>query len=179
LIFDYNHAEMFIKAFEDYLKGPDFIKNSEPETLHSNILNLSKSYKSQNVQQNYLPPNHFHQPSRSGKLKKLVSLLTLNGHLLPNFLTSDEDVFIWKASGYPGQLSKAFAKKRVIIFNEKMARLFQNEIDKWAGIKVFTRWLKVAAKSSIKWSSISTEWKNASKELTSTRFWQQYLGLKK
>ena len=180
LLFDYNSAEMLVKAFEDYVKGPDFIKNNDPEILHSNILKLSKSYTSQNVQPDYLPlPDQSYQNSRTGSLKKLVSLLTVNGHLLPNFLTSDDDVFIWQGSGYPDQRYKAFAKKRVLIFKERSAFLYQNQINKLAGIKLLTRWFKVAARSSIRWSSISTEWKNASRELTSTMFWQQYLGLKK
>ena len=99
--FDYNHVEMVIKSFEDYIKGPDFIKNSEPEVLHLNIIKLSKSYND------------------------------------------------------------------------------QNEIeDKLVGTNLLTRWFKVAAESSIEWSSVSKEWKNASKEMTSTIFWQQYLGLK-
>jgi len=97
---NYDYVEMIIKSFEDYIKGPNFIKNSEPEILHLNILKLSQSYRS------------------------------------------------------------------------------QNEIDKLVGIKLLTRWFKVAAKSSIEWSSVSREWKSASKELTSTIFWQQYLGLK-
>ena len=178
LFFDYNSTQMIVKAFEDYMKGPSIIKNNDPEVLHSNILELSKSYKSQNVWQNYLPPNQFEQTAKAGSLKKLVSLLTLNGHLLPNFLTSDDDVFIWNRPGNPGKRFKAFAKKRVLIFNEQTACLYQNEINKLAGIKLLNRWFKVAARSSIKWSSVSTEWKNASKELTSTEFWQQYLGLK-
>ncbi|MBW4639435.1 MAG: glycosyltransferase family 2 protein [Gloeocapsa sp. UFS-A4-WI-NPMV-4B04] len=98
--FDYNYAEMVIKSFEDYIKGPDFIKNSEPEVLHLNILKLSKSFNN------------------------------------------------------------------------------QNEVDELAGINLLTRWFQVAAKSSIEWSSVSREWKIASKDLTSTLFWQQYLGLK-
>lgn len=179
LFFEYNSAEMFLKAFEDYLKGPEFLKNNDPEILHSNILQLSKSYKSQSIQYNYLPSHQFEPNSKAGNLKKIVSLLTVNGHLLPNFLTSDEDVFIWHNSSYNGQRAKAFAKKRVFLFREKTGCLFQNERDKLAGIKILTRWFKVAASSSIKWSSISTEWKNASKELTSTTFWHQYLGLNK
>ena len=98
--FDYNHVEMLIKSFEDYIKGPDFLKNSEPEILHLNILKLSQSYK------------------------------------------------------------------------------LKNQIDNLAGIKLLTRWFKVAAESSIEWSSVSREWKSASKEMTSIIFWQQYLGLK-
>ena len=179
LFFEYTSAEMFLKAFEDYLKGPDFLKNNDPEILHSNILQLSKSYKSQSIQYNYLPSHQFEPNSKAGNLKKIVSLLTVNGHLLPNFLTSDEDVFIWHNSSYTGQRAKAFAKKRVFLFREQSGCLFQNERDKLAGIKILLRWFKVAASSSIKWSSISREWKNASKELTSTTFWQQYLGLNK
>lgn len=180
LIFDYNYAEVLVKAFEDYVKGPDILKNPDPEILHCNILKLSKSYKSQNVQMDYLPPKEFiYQKSSSSKMQKLVSLLTLNGHLLPDFLTSDNDVFLWQTYDYGGQPSKAFAKKRVLLFNKELARLFENQIDKWAGINILTRWLKVAATSSVKWSYIIAQWKNASKEMTSTWFWQQYLGLKR
>ncbi|MBD1928170.1 glycosyltransferase family 2 protein [Trichocoleus sp. FACHB-90] len=46
--FDYNHAEMVIKSFEDYIKGPGFLKNADPEAFHVNILKLSKSYNNQN-----------------------------------------------------------------------------------------------------------------------------------
>ena len=179
LVFDYNSAQMIVKAFEDYLKGPDFIRSNEPAVLHSNIIDLSKSYKTQNVQQNYLPPNQAEQMSKAGIFKKILSLLTLNGHLLPNFLTSDDDVFIWHGSGYPGQGSKAFAKKRVLIYKEGSGCLFQNQIDKSAGIKLLTRWLEVVVRSGIKWSSVCIQWRTAANELRSTTFWQQYLGLKK
>jgi galactofuranosylgalactofuranosylrhamnosyl-N-acetylglucosaminyl-diphospho-decaprenol beta-1,5/1,6-galactofuranosyltransferase len=46
----------------------------------------------------------------------------------------------------------------------------QNEVDKLAGTNLLTRWFKVAAESSIEWSSVSREWKTASKEMTSTIF---------
>jgi len=67
LVFDYNFAEMIVKAFEDYVKGPGFIKSNDPEVLHSNILELSKAIKSK--QQNYLPPNQV-EKTRAEFLKK-------------------------------------------------------------------------------------------------------------
>ncbi len=194
LFFEYNYAEMIVKGFEDYVKGPDFLKSADPEILHSNIIKLSKSYKTQrsaevssggalsqaqNLQHNYSPNNQIYQESRDINLKKIISLLTINGHLLPNFLISNDDVFVWLAPDYPGQRYKAFAKKRVSIFREKVACLYQNELDKSAGFNLLTRWFKLAARSSIRWSAISTEWKNASKELTSISFWQKYLGIQK
>ena len=180
LFFDYNSAEMVLKAFEDYVKGPNFFKQNDSEILHLNVLKLSKSYKTQKIHPNYLPTDEqFPQNSTPVILKKIVSLLTLNGHLLPSFLTTGDDVFIWHGSGSTGQRSKAFAKKKVFIFHEESSYLFENEIDKRAGVNILARWFKVAARSSIKWSSVSTQWKNASTELTSTVFWHHYLGLKK
>ena len=178
-VFDYNSAQMVIEAFEDYMEGPNFIRTTIPETFHSQLLKLSKSHESQNIQPVNLPPDKYEQESKPKTLKKLASLLTLNGHLLPDFLISDDEAFIWHGPGYSGQRTKAFAKKKVLIYKEGNTYLIQNEIDKSAGIKLLTRWVKAAAKSSTNWSSISAEWKNASKEMTSTIFWQQYLGLEK
>jgi len=48
-----------------------------------------------------------------------------------------------------------------VLYFKKEVLVYQNEIDKRAGIKILTRWFKVAARNSIKWSSITTEWKNA------------------
>lgn len=179
-IFDYNTTEMVIKGFEDYLKGPDFLKNNDPESLHSHLVKNCKKYKSQTIQPNYSPPPEgAYDKSQPGKLKKIISLLTLNGHLLPNFLTTDEDVFIWHGPDTTGQRSKAFAKKRVLMYKEEGGYLFQNEIDRAAGIKLLARWFKIAATSSVKWTSVRKAWKNAASEMTSTVFWQQYLDLKK
>jgi galactofuranosylgalactofuranosylrhamnosyl-N-acetylglucosaminyl-diphospho-decaprenol beta-1,5/1,6-galactofuranosyltransferase len=180
LLFDYNHAEILVKAFEDCVQGSDVLKSKDPEVLHKEVLALSKSYKTQTVQSNYSPPHsQVYQKTTASSLKKIVSLLTLNGHLLPDFLTSDDDVFLWQSPDYAGQRSKAFAKKRVLIFKEENKCLFQNEIDKLAGIKLLTKWLKVVARNSVNWYSIRKEWKSASNELSSLVFWQQYLGLKK
>lgn len=97
---NYDQAHMYIKAYEDYLKGPDFIKNSDPEALHSNTLKLSRKYENQKA------------------------------------------------------------------------------VDQLDGINLLVRWAKIAVKGCTEWSSVSTEWRNAAPEMTSTDFWRQYLGLK-
>ena len=179
LFFDYTSAAMLVKAFEDYMKGPAFIQNNDSELLHFNILELSKSYKSQNVQRDYLN-NHFPQESNKVFLKKLVSLLTINGHLLPFSIKTDGDALIRIGTKY--SLSKqwynVFPNNKVVIFKEEHNCFYQNELDKLAGIKILAKWFKIAIKSSIRWSSISAEWKDASRNLTSTEFWQQHLDLK-
>ncbi len=98
---NYDQAQMYIKAYEDYLKGPDFIKNSDPEVLHPSILKLSRTYESQNA----------------------VSQLD--------------------------------------------------------GMKLLARWFRAATKGRTEWALIRREWRNAALEMTSTKFWRHYLGLKK
>lgn len=179
LLFEYNYAEMMVKAFEDYVKGPSILRK-DPELLHQEILALSKSYKTQSVKQNYSPPEQVKLvKSKAGIGDKLVSLLTLNGHLLPNFLTNEDEVFLWQTLDYAGVRSRAFGKKRVLLFKQENSCLYQNDIDKLVGIKLLLRWIKVAATSRVKWSSLVSEWKAASQELTSPKFWQQYLDLEK
>jgi galactofuranosylgalactofuranosylrhamnosyl-N-acetylglucosaminyl-diphospho-decaprenol beta-1,5/1,6-galactofuranosyltransferase len=185
-LFEYNSVEMHIKAFEDYIQGPDWLKNNDAEKLHSYILALSKSHKTQNIQQNTQPNNQVFQKTKSSIWKKLIALFTLNGHLLPDFLLSNEEVFIWLTKGYGGQRSKALGKKRVLIYREEIANnnqgipyLFQNEIDKLAGIKLLTRWIKIAAITGIKWRFLGQKWKSAASELISWGFWEQYLEPKK
>ena len=180
LLFEYNYAEMMVKAFEDYIKGPNLIKNTAPEVLHKEILDLSKSFKTQSVQLNYLPSQQVDSIKPKVSIwKKVVSLLTLNGHLLPNFISSDGEVFLWQTIDYAGVRSQAFRKKKVLLFKQENSCLYQNELDKSVGIKLLLRWIKVVATSRIKWYSLLREWKTASKELTSLVFWQQYLGIEK
>ena len=180
LLFEYNYAEMMVKAFEDYIKGPNLIKNTAPEVLHKEILDLSKSFKTQSVQLNYLPSQQVDSIKPKVSIwKKVVSLLTLNGHLLPNFISSDGEVFLCQTIYYAGVRSQAFRKKKVLLFKQENSCLYQNELDKSVGIKLLLRWIKVVATSRIKWYSLLREWKTASKELTSLVFWQQYLGIEK
>jgi galactofuranosylgalactofuranosylrhamnosyl-N-acetylglucosaminyl-diphospho-decaprenol beta-1,5/1,6-galactofuranosyltransferase len=183
-LFEYNFIEMQIKAFEDYIKGPDWLKHNDPEKLHASVLALSKSHKTQNVQQNEQKSDRVFQKGKSNILRKLLALLTLNGHLLPDFLMQDDEALILLAKGYGGQRSQALGKKRVLIYREEMSKnnqgipsLFQNEIDKSTGIKLLFRWLKVITISGIKWRSLRKQWKDASNELTSSSFWQQYLDI--
>jgi galactofuranosylgalactofuranosylrhamnosyl-N-acetylglucosaminyl-diphospho-decaprenol beta-1,5/1,6-galactofuranosyltransferase len=176
MFFEYNSAEMIVKGLEDYLQGPDFLKNNDPEKLHSEILKQTKTYNTQKLEPNYLPAERYVQNSTPGILPKVVSLLTINGHLLPDFLTTGE-VFIWQGKGYSGQRSRALGKKKVFLFKEESAFLLENELDKKAGIKILAKWFSLAAKSITQWSSIRQQWRDAAKYLTSNTFWQEYLRL--
>ena len=181
LKFDYNAAHMFVLGFEDYMQGPKFIKNNDPEILHSRICESSKSHKSQTIVANTISNSEDYQFTKTGKLQKLLSLLTLNGQFLPKFLISDDSTIIRGRSKSDedhkkqDSVCKALAKKRIIFIQEKLPLSYQNELDQKAGMNILFAWLKSVITGGLRWSKVSAEWKKAAKDLASIPFWQNYL----
>ncbi|MDF5716695.1 MAG: glycosyltransferase family 2 protein, partial [Rhizonema sp. NSF051] len=175
--FDYNTTLMLINGFEDYMKGPEFIETTDPESLHGKVVALSKSYKSQTLKLDSSANNQHREKSSATTLKKLIGLLTLNGHLLPNFLLSKEPAYYWLGSDYADSWFKSFTKKRIIFAREGNSSIYQHEMNRVAGIGLLMKWLQVIVKNVTKWSSVNSEWRNAFDRLTSVEFWRKYLKL--
>ena len=177
LRFDYNSAQMFVKGFEDYMEGPKFIVNNEPEILHARICEYSKTHKSQSIVHNSISNSDDYQITKIGKLQKLLSLLTLNGHLLPKFLIRDASAIVRDPimEQERESICKGFPKRRVIFVTQNIAHSYQNELDNQAGISILFAWIKSAIKNRFRWSDVSAEWKKAAKDFTSIQFWQNYL----
>ncbi|MEC4813839.1 MAG: glycosyltransferase [Scytonema sp. PMC 1069.18] len=177
LIFDYNSAIMFLKAFQDYMQGPNFIVNNDPEILHSKICGLSKSHKSQTVLSRSVLDSKDYQTTKLGKIQKLGLLLTLNGHFLPQFLIRNESAIV--RYGLTEQdhdsICKGFARKKIIFIQEPIPFSYHNELDRRAGINILLAWFQIVMRSILQWSNVSAEWKKAAKNLTSVQFWQSYL----
>ncbi|MGI8502903.1 MAG: glycosyltransferase family 2 protein [Hassallia sp.] len=178
LAFDYNCAEMMIDGFEAYLQGPEFINSNDPEVLHSQLLKDCKKHKSQTIQSNTqvinkLPP----KKTSIGKFNKMIAMLTVNGHLLPNFLISNDIELLSIRPDYVDPWYKSFAKKRSLVFREGDNSICENKMNQAVGIGILIRWLQIIIKTSFRWSSIRSKWKNAFNDFTSTEFWKDYLKL--
>ncbi|RUT04798.1 galactofuranosyltransferase [Dulcicalothrix desertica PCC 7102] len=177
LLFDYNNASIFIKAFDDFLAGPDFIKQNDAEILHTQICKYSKSHKTQTATPSSVNLDKDYKITKVGKVQKLVSLLTLNGHLLPSFMIRDESAFI----SYPrieaqrDSICKAFSNKRIVMKVNDIPVLYQNELDQRAAFSILSAWMKSVVKTTLQWSNINKQWKEAADEFTSLEFWQTYL----
>jgi galactofuranosylgalactofuranosylrhamnosyl-N-acetylglucosaminyl-diphospho-decaprenol beta-1,5/1,6-galactofuranosyltransferase len=177
LLFNYNCAQMHVKAFEDYLKGPDFIKHSDSEALHNQISASVKNYQSQQVIPSSENVPEDYQVTKVGKLQKLIALITLNGHLLPSFLIRNESAFIYFPDEIPKRdsICKNFPKKKIILKYNKIPALYHNELDSKVAFNILSTWVKCVIKGAFGWSKITKQWKQASTELTSTTFWKNYL----
>ncbi len=174
-IFDYNSAQMVVKGFEDYMQGPNFITSNDPEILHSKIFEFSRSHKNQTILDNHGSMSEEHSIIKVKKIQKLISLLTLNGHLLPQFLIADRSIIIRSGIKERDSICKGFAKKRIIYVVETSPISYQYELDQKAGIKILLAWVTSVIKNYLKWSSVNAEWKKAFKDFTTIKFWQHYL----
>ncbi len=177
LIFDYNNASIFIKAFDDFLAGPEFIKQNDAEILHGQICQYSKSHKTQTAIPSSANLDKDYRVTKVGKAQKLISLLTLNGHLLPSFMIRNDSAFISypRVEAQRDSICKAFSNKRIVMKKNDIPVLYQNELDKRAAFNILSAWIKSVVKTTLQWSNINKRWKEAANEFTSLEFWQTYL----
>ena len=182
-VFDYNSAEAMLRGFVDYMKGPNFLKQKDPEALHAEVVNLSKTYSSQTVAVDSIADLHASETAsainnqRYSLGKMLIGFLTLNGHLLPEFLLSKTNVLYLMTSEHTDLWPKVYRSKRMIVYREGNSSMQQYEMNRVTGISILLKWLFVAASSSVRWSSVSANWRNSFEELTSSEFWNKYLKL--
>lgn len=175
-VFDYNSAEILITALEHFLKGPEFLSNQDTEILHPIIIQKSKLYpreivkpeeKTQDLYQ--LEFQKFQIPNF---LKMLFILVTLNGHIIPDFLLDKKNEAL--ILDFPQYWSKVFTKTKVIIYDENLG-LYRNEINKKIGMSLFIRWITLIVQSFFVWRKVNHDWKICMPKITSIKFWKNYL----
>jgi galactofuranosylgalactofuranosylrhamnosyl-N-acetylglucosaminyl-diphospho-decaprenol beta-1,5/1,6-galactofuranosyltransferase len=167
------------------MKGPNFLKEKDPEVLHTEIVNLSKTYSTQSVPVNSIADFYASETPSTVKnrlyllSKRLIGVLTLNGHLLPEFLLSQTNVLYRVTPEHFDWWPKVFRRKRMTVYREGNSSMQQYEMNRVAGISILLKWLFVAAISAVRWSLVSADWRNTFEELSSIEFWKKYLKLDK
>ena len=172
-IYNYNRVEMVIRAVEDFLQGPAFIKNNDPENIHTEIIALSNKHKKPTSIS--FPPYHeeiFHKKfPKFGLIDKILTASNLNGHLFQGFLKRNYRLSIPPESSWYDYI--LFGRDEVIFCNGM--RYYRNTIDKAAGILLFKRYLSVLVKTGLRFRSVRAKWKAAHENLASFDFWKKHL----
>ncbi|MCM8775689.1 MAG: glycosyltransferase, partial [Candidatus Omnitrophica bacterium] len=128
-LFDYDFARLYLKAAEDFLKGPGFLKTKDPEELHHEIAGLrSKPLFSKDG--SGFSDKSFQKPTPMGFLATWIRLATLNGHLLPDILLKEDPVSV-SSEDFPAW-RKAFRarKTRIYIYESTEGAYYENVMDK-------------------------------------------------
>ncbi|EPR37198.1 hypothetical protein dsx2_1141 [Desulfovibrio sp. X2] len=169
--FNYGMALMLVQAFEDYLKGPDFLTDTDPMTL---IASLSDEARRMDANLRPFTPREtwgFEQPPREGVLRSLVRTATLGGHLLPRPLLRGEPMQVLLCG--TGQWRKNFLCREARFLHREAAFSNARDIDPALGRALALRFAKLLWRGQREWAEVGAAWREAAPRLTSRDFWMR------
>lgn len=180
LTYRYERAKFIVKGIEDFLKGPEFIKNTKPDKYHLK-LNKEQKNKLTDMSSKFLGYK-FDQPTTNSKLKKLLIILTLNGHLLPSFFIKKgkepyEEGYVIERL-HSRRLAAIFRKETVLYYEPTTGNGIEYKHSKKKFFSYLFKGLFNTAKLFFKYEKLQKEYKKEFKHITSLDFWKKYLNLK-
>lgn len=176
LKFNYNAAELVLRAFEDFLKGPDFLKTDNGESIVKENAKLNDRM----IPLNDMPEadilheySCYDDPPRKA-LETLLYRITYNGHRFwPRALSKKGYAYI--AFDHSYQPSKMALHDRLIAVNPHAKTGVIRTIDKGKYKALMARYRKAMADYKKNQKQIHDSYRAALAELTSEEFWRAYL----
>ncbi|WP_077612294.1 glycosyltransferase [Clostridium sp. Marseille-P2415] len=175
--FNYDAAELVIKALEDYMKGPEFLISSDGEDIvnknrkFNEILISLKEFSNIEVDLNaiyYDPPRTF--------LKKWIFRLTYNGQrFIPVSWLNQEPVAI--AFDHVYQPAKMALHRNLLAVNPFTKQAAIRILDKQRYKNLQRRWRKNVRLYKKNNGIIEEEYAAKRAYITSVEFWKKYLGI--
>ena len=175
--FAYNNAEQILDSIDDFLKGPKFLKN----------LNGEESIKAHGAKNDKLVPISEFPPEynickgdpysykRLNKFQKAVYVLTINGHLLPDFMLRRwPEVIAFDWFFVPG---KNFRRRRLIAVNPNDNTACLREIDRRRCFELIKHYIRTMENYKIRHTATERAYSKAFKTMTTEKFWKEYLGI--
>ncbi len=178
LKFNYNAAELVVRAFEDFLRGPGFLEtdNGEQIVKENSALNDQMSPLNDMEEADILDVySCYYDPPRR-KLETLLYRITYNGHRFwPRALSRKKYAYI--AFDHTYQPSKMAMHDRLIAVNPYNRTGVIRRIDKKRYKELMARWRKAEACYGKNHRRVEESYRKAKGFLTSEEFWRKYLGL--
>jgi hypothetical protein len=180
LRFNYNAAELITRALEDYLKGPEFIKTVDGEKntnenfkLNDKLVPLSEledgekyDYKPSKLYK-YTPPTLF---------ERVISKFTWNGQKhYPSFLDRNKVAPISFNEFF--QLHGIVLKSKLIAINPYAKSGTYRIKDRKRFNELMARFQAAEQHYMSDKDAIAAAYADSKAELTSEKFWKQYLGI--
>lgn len=173
--FAYANAEQLLDSVEDFLKGPEFL-----ETLNGEQSLREHSAKNEKLMpvssiEGYNVSQDPYEYKRLNIIQKFIYVVTINGHLLPGFLlrnTPSVIAFDWFF--VPG---KNFLRKRLIAVNKNDNTGCMRTISRKKCFELLKRYRQVMKNYSKNHIKTEKEYREKFSEMTSEKFWRNYLGI--
>lgn len=179
MTYHYETAESNILAFDHFLKGPNFWrKNIEAGNIRKYILSGIKKEKLNICNYDIIQKDFIHaEPWRNNGILQIVSIvLTLNGHLLPNFMIDkSKNYFLYKNEWR--WISPFYKKNFVTIFNKQNSTCYTLERSPLKFICLFIKSLWISIKFIFMSKKLYKKYINEIGSLTTKNFWESQFKL--
>lgn len=179
----YKSAEVTLKAVSDFLQGPNFLKNLDPEKKNLEISGMGeKAVKNHELP--FIYDKYQESIAASEKsIHRWLRFITLNGHLLPSFCfhkTSrlvDQGYRVIPIQGY--RPINVFLARQGLYYNLHHREGFVVTFSRGKFCKILMQTITLACKVCLEFNYVKSLYKKTLPELTSKSFWQRYLEIDK
>lgn len=173
--FNYDYAELMCDGVEDYLKGPEWLAEQDPEAL----LKEKTAKKPQMEEFDVLPPSvgRLYDCSPLGFKDKIKMKLTHNGHIYCNDSKMTDVPGVMPNEYRLYQPSRIFMHKEIWMINDDLSTGYRTHIDRDRYAQITDRLDELDAKMKAEDKEVRKEWKEAHPYLVSEEFWTKFLGL--
>lgn len=167
--YQYETALAAICAIEDVAKGKEFWEqNANMAEKRPEIQSLINNEKVVDISLDIA--NQAHQGNPNEKiLARLFRLMTLNGHLLPDFLINKG--MVWQHKGFGGNLREIYRHKRVLYIHWPTRKGYILNQDKGKFFSYFSRYIKATYVLYKNYDKLQKEYQESYDYLTSKSFW--------
>lgn len=184
--FSYASAELILDGFEDFLKGPSFIKGkvAEDRFMEANrkkekLVPLDELWSDpvlHDVEMSSLTRQAINEDSPRGLSDRFIDLLSCNGQKM-TFFKDKEDIAVISADGnaYPAGQIRNRNKLLVVDWYSKKGAIRCRDIERFKRIvKRYKRDMKYYKANK---SKLCDDYAKARPAMTSVEFWKKYLGI--
>lgn len=172
----YNECDIILKAYNDFMKGPKFLLNTDGEKLHQTLSQMStKQYSSEQIKElGYDVDREYYKPPEKKTI--LGQFFTLNGYLLPTCAYNKDEVEKGRLVRLGRTKPKDFYKSSVTIqYNKISDRGMVTKLRRSKLITVGFRLVGVSVKTLFMYHLIRRKYKKYFNVLTSDATWQRLL----
>ena len=168
LTFRYNEAESALKGVNDFLKGTDFLRTTDPTELNASLMNYNAASEKADPPTDY--KETYRASCRMSAAKKIAAILTLNGWLLPwgKRVTVPSARPSWKAF---------FGAKSALNVNPSGTDGFVTRRSYKKAFSCVKKCVSVLKNVNAGFDKAKTDYRENFGEITSLGFWNEYLGL--
>lgn len=176
LRFDYDTAELIIRAMEDYLKGPEFIMEDRGEEILKSNMKLVHKMQSMNdfgSPDADEPEKNMYIDIKMPKWKHYLYVITLNGHRWWPFRYNERPMLVSYDLAYTP--NRYTFRNTLYGFNRFNRTGYELKRDNKRFKELWKRFVKADRECRAKDEPLSKRYREAHNTIQSQAFWKKYL----